>query len=73
MLPIKNFISSVQAEFAAERRMLADYLSNDAMFRKFCDVFIFEDIPAQDRRADDLYMVSFLLLLNFSVMCIQVW
>ena len=56
MKPIKIFISSVQSEFASERRLLADYLRNDAMFRKFCEVFIFEDIPAQDRLANDLYI-----------------
>jgi hypothetical protein len=53
---ITIFISSVQSEFAAERRMLADYLQHDALFRKFCEVFIFEDIPAQDRTANDLYL-----------------
>lgn len=53
---IKIFISSVQSEFANERRMLADYLQHDALFRKFCEAFIFEDIPAQDRTANDLYL-----------------
>ncbi len=56
MKPIKIFISSVQSEFAGERRFLADYLRNDAMFRKFCEVFIFEDIPAMDRLANDVYI-----------------
>jgi biotin operon repressor len=52
----KIFISSVQQEFADERRMLSDYLRNDALFRKFFDTFIFEDIPAQDQRPDNLYL-----------------
>jgi len=56
MKPIKIFISSVQSEFGKERRMLADYLRNDVMFRKFCEVFIFEDVPAQDRLPNDLYL-----------------
>lgn len=56
MPKIKIFISGVQSEFTTERRMLADYLQHDALFRKFCEVFIFEDIPAQDRTADDLYL-----------------
>ena len=58
MKPINIFISSVQSEFAKERRILADYLRNDAMFRKICEVFIFEDIPAQDRLAHDLYITE---------------
>ena len=56
MAKLKVFISSVQAEFSVERRMLADYLSMDALFRKYFSVFIFEDLPAQDRKADDLYL-----------------
>ena len=58
MPKIKIFISSVQSEFAGERRMLADYLQHDALFRKFCEVFIFEDIPAQDRTPNDLYLAE---------------
>lgn len=56
MAKLKIFISSVQSEFSVERRMLADYLSMDALFRKYFSVFIFEDLPAQDRKADDLYL-----------------
>lgn len=56
MSKIKIFISSVQSEFARERRMLTDYLQHDALFIKFCEVFIFEDIPAQDRIVNDLYL-----------------
>ena len=56
MAKLKVFISSVQSEFSVERRMLADYLSMDALFRKYFSVFIFEDLPAQDRKADDLYL-----------------
>jgi ATP-dependent DNA helicase RecG len=56
MPKIQIFISSVQSEFARERRLLADYLQHDTLFRKFCEVFIFEDIPAQDRTANDVYL-----------------
>src|ERR1035437_13220 len=52
----KIFISSVQKEFAEERRRLAEYLQNDSLFRRFFDVFIFETIPAQDRSAYDVYV-----------------
>jgi ATP-dependent DNA helicase RecG len=53
---IRVFISSVQKEFAKERTMLRDYLQSDPMLRRFFDVFLFEDIPATDRQADDVYL-----------------
>ncbi|MDR0834547.1 MAG: DUF4062 domain-containing protein [Candidatus Symbiothrix sp.] len=52
----KIFISSVQKEFAGERRMLANYLQHDALFGKFFDVFIFEDLPAKDQTPNDAYI-----------------
>jgi hypothetical protein len=52
----KIFISSVQSEFAKERRMLADYLQKDLLLRRFFDVFIFEDIPARDRNPEQVYI-----------------
>ena len=56
MTPIRIFISSVQREFAAERAALRDYLLGDPLLRRFFDVFLFEDVPASDRRADELYL-----------------
>jgi hypothetical protein len=56
MKTIRIFISSVQKEFAEERAALRDYLRGDPLFRRFYDVFLFEDVPAQDRRADELYL-----------------
>jgi len=53
---LRIFISSVQKEFAEERASLRDYLRGDPLFRRFCDVFLFEDVPAQDRRPDELYL-----------------
>ena len=53
---LRIFISSVQSEFAEERAALRDYLRGDPLFRRFCDVFLFEDVPAQDRRPDELYL-----------------
>ena len=50
------FISSVQKEFAAERRALADFIKGDPLLRRYFDVFIFEDLPATDRGADDVYL-----------------
>jgi ATP-dependent DNA helicase RecG len=56
MKPIRIFISSVQKEFAKERAALRDYLRGDPLFRRFYDVFLFEDVPAIDRRADEVYL-----------------
>lgn len=50
------FISSVQREFAKERKALADYIRKDAILGKFFDVFLFEEVPAQERRADHVYL-----------------
>ena len=50
------FISSVQKELAEERQALRDYMRGDALFRRFFDVFLFEDSPASDRRVDNVYL-----------------
>ena len=56
MNPIRIFISSVQREFAEERAALRDYLHGDPLMRRFFDFFLFEDVPASDRRPDTLYL-----------------
>src|SRR5580658_8207707 len=52
------FISSVQKELADERRAIRDFVRGDALLRRFFDVFLFEDLPASDRRADDVYLAE---------------
>ena len=52
------FISSVQKELAAERRALKAYLEGDPLLRQFFEVFLFEDLPASDRRADEVYLAE---------------
>ena len=56
MKPVRIFISSVQKELAEERAALRDYLRGDALMRRFFDVFLFEEVPASDRRADEVYL-----------------
>ena len=56
MTPVRIFISSVQREFAEERAALRDYLRGDPLMRRFFEAFLFEDVPATDRRPDDLYL-----------------
>lgn len=55
MSKYKIFISSVQKEFSQERRALKDYIQGDALLSRFFDVFLFEDVPAADRRAGAVY------------------
>lgn len=50
------FISSVQKELAAERAAIRDYLATDPLLRRHFRAFLFEDLPAKDRRADALYL-----------------
>ena len=52
----KIFISSVQKEFAKERKQLAKYIRNDIILRRFFDVFLFEEVPAQERGPSDVYL-----------------
>ena len=56
MTPIRVFISSVQREFARERGQLRDYLRDDPLMRRFFEGFLFEDVPASDRRPDVVYL-----------------
>lgn len=54
---LRIFISSVQREFADLRAGLKAYLLGDAFLQKFvAEVFLFEDLPASDRRADETYL-----------------
>jgi len=54
---LRIFISSVQKEFAQQRHDLKAFLLGDAVLRRFVsDVFLFEEIPARDQRADTVYL-----------------
>ena len=50
------FISSVQKELAEERQALKAYVEGDALLSRFFEVFLFEQLPAADRRADQVYL-----------------
>ncbi len=50
------FISSVQKEFARERKALAEYIRKDAILGRFFEVFLFEEVPAQERTAGEVYL-----------------
>ena len=53
---LRLFISSVQKEFAPERAALRDYLRGDPLLRRFFEPFLFEEVPAADRRADNVFL-----------------
>lgn len=55
MKKIRVFISSVQSEFAVERRILHDYMTSDALLGKFFEPFIFENVPAVNYDATLVY------------------
>lgn len=50
------FVSGVQKELQGERRAIKDFVQNDPLLRRFFKVFLFEDLPARDRKADDAYL-----------------
>ena len=50
------FISSVQKELAEERRAVKAFVESDPLLRQFFRVFLFEDLPAVDRRAGRVYL-----------------
>jgi predicted HTH transcriptional regulator len=52
------FISSVQKELATERIALKDFILGNELLRHYFEVFLFEDIPAADRNADDEYLAE---------------
>ena len=54
---LRIFVSSVQQEFAQVRQDLKAFLLGDAVLRRFIsEVFLFEDLPAGDRRPDQVYL-----------------
>ena len=58
MAEIRVFISSVQAEFADERRRLCDYIRQDALLGRFFIPFIFEELPAINISAQEAYLTE---------------
>jgi hypothetical protein len=50
------FVSSVQKELSEERRAVKAFVEGDALLRRFFTVFLFEDLPAADARADAVYL-----------------
>lgn len=54
---LKIVVSSVQKEFKQIRPDLKAFLLGDAFLHRFVsEVFLFEELPARDRRADQVYL-----------------
>lgn len=54
---LKIFVSSVQKEFKQIRLDLKAFLLGDVFLHRFVsEVFLFEELPAKDRRADQVYL-----------------
>ena len=56
MAKFKVFISSVQAEFATERKRVYDFIRQDELLKQYFDPFIFEQTAAQDSNPRQLYL-----------------
>ena len=50
------FISSVQKELAEERLAVKAFVEGDPLLRRYFTAFLFEDLPASDRHADEVYL-----------------
>jgi predicted HTH transcriptional regulator len=50
------FVSSVQKELADDRRAVKTFIEKDPLLSRFFRVFLFEELPASDRRADAVYL-----------------
>ncbi len=55
---MRIFISSVQKEMSVERRAVKDFIESDPLLRRFFTVFLFENLPASDQRADSVYLAE---------------
>ena len=50
------FVSSVQKELQADRYAVRDFVHDNELLGQFFRVFLFEDLPPTDRRADEVYL-----------------
>ncbi|NCC50461.1 MAG: DUF4062 domain-containing protein [Spartobacteria bacterium] len=57
MKKLRIFVSSAQKELAEERRAVKEFILHDPLLGRFVEeVFLFEDLPARDRKSDDVYL-----------------
>lgn len=53
---IRIFLSSIQKELAVERARVRDYVRGSSLLSRYFEIFLFEEVPASDIRADQLYL-----------------
>ena len=56
MKKIRVFVSSVQKEFAEERRAVKEFVHGDPLLGRFFEVFLFEDVPASSRSTESVFL-----------------
>jgi predicted HTH transcriptional regulator len=56
MTSIGIFVSSVQKELNEERTAVRDYIKTDPLLRMYFEPFLFEYVPAVDRKPEELYL-----------------
>lgn len=56
MAELRLFVSSPQEEFSEERKAIDEHLRSDPLLRRYCEAFLFENLPATDRRPDAVYL-----------------
>lgn len=58
MKSYRIFVSSVQGELADERRAVKKYVLADALLAEYFDVFLYEDSPAKNKAAEQIYLAE---------------
>jgi ATP-dependent DNA helicase RecG len=58
MTKLTIFVSSVQKELVEDRRAVKTFIEKDPLLNRCFTVFLFEELPAGDRRADAVYLAE---------------
>jgi predicted HTH transcriptional regulator len=56
MKKYKVFVSGVQRELKKERRAVKDFILGNPLLKEYFNVFLFEDLPAKSRSAQQAYL-----------------
>jgi ATP-dependent DNA helicase RecG len=55
-MTFKIFVSGNQSELNSERFAVKEVINNNPVFKRFFDVFLFEEVPASRQRPDFIYL-----------------
>ncbi|MCK4255407.1 DUF4062 domain-containing protein [candidate division WOR-3 bacterium] len=56
MKKYKIFVSGVQRELAEERLAVKEVITQNALLKKYFSIFLFEDLPAKSKPAENVYL-----------------